>query len=579
VTEREYTVLCPFGGMGGGALGFLQAHVAVAGVSATFRCLGNIDFDKHACADFEYLTGSPAWCVDVDAVTVAELHARYGRGAPDAVFMSPPCKGASGLLSEEVAATAKYQRMNGLAERWIELMLAAWPEGPRLVLFENVPRIKTRAPHMIARVYALLRAAGYVCTDGFHDCGEIGGLAQRRRRFLLVARDERRVPQVLYQPPKQRVRGCGEVLGDLPMPGAPEAGPLHRMPAISWLNWVRLALIPAGGDWRDLPGVLVAGEKRREKFRREHVEAWTDPSVTIAGPGSNGPYGVADPRGRVWFKGVLGVRPWTQAMGTVTGETSPTNGAFSVADPRLALPSCSPDRHHNKYVVLPWEEPARTVIGATRPGSGAPSVADPRVTQAFDAGYAVLDWKDPARTIAGKTSPGCGAYAVADPRDIPLGCTPRAGAYGVLSWEAAAGTITGAARVDNGAFAVADPRFPDEPPAYVVRDIRKPPVGATPIIIAADGTWHRPLTTLELATLQGLPARVRGEPLRLSGASVSGWRERIGNVVPPGAGRAIAEQMLATLLTADAGGFALGSTEVWVEGYEDLGRVQIGGVA
>jgi hypothetical protein len=28
------------------------------------------------------------------------------------------------------------------------------------------------------------------------------------------------------------------------------------MAKISWLNWVRLALIPAGGDWRDLPKAI-----------------------------------------------------------------------------------------------------------------------------------------------------------------------------------------------------------------------------------------------------------------------------------------------------------------------------------
>ena len=89
---------------------------------------------------------------------------------------------------------------------------------------------------------------------------------------------------------------------------------------------------------------------------------------------------------------------------------------------------------------------------------------------------------------------------------------------------------------------------------------------AAPVILAADGTWHRPLTTLELAVLQGLPAVHNGAPLTLAGTSNSAHRERIGNAVPVQAATAIAEQMLQTLLSADLGAFALSSDGgVWVE--------------
>jgi hypothetical protein len=99
----------------------------------------------------------------------------------------------------------------------------------------------------------------------------------------------------------------------------------------------------------------------------------------------------------------------------------------------------------------------------------------------------------------------------------------------------------------------------------VIRDVRKPPP-AVPVIIAADGTWHRPLTTLELAVLQGFPAVWKGAPLQLAGTSSSAWRERIGNAVPPPAAQAIGERMLVTLLQADLEAFVLdGGSSVWVE--------------
>lgn len=542
----EFTVFCPFGGIGGGALGFVGAEVRLLGVTARFRCLGGIDFDQQTCSDFERLVGSPAWCTDIDAITPVELRRRIPR-APDCVFLSPPCKGASGLLSAAKAKTAKYQRMNGLAERCIETMLTAWhDELPRLVLFENVPRLKQRAGGMLKRVRALLRKAGYVLHDGFHECGELGGLAQIRRRYLLVARLPTRVPSLLYQPPKRRVRGCGEVLGQLPipLPGSTLGGPLHRLPKLSWLNWVRLALIPAGGDWRDLDGVLREGQARREVFRRHHVQDWDGPTSTIGGSGSNGPVAVADVRG---YGGAYGVRDWSEPAGTITGETSPTNGRFAVADPRLALDACKPGSHHNKYRVESWDEPAHTVVGATRPGSGAPSVSDERL--GYRGTYGVLDWSDPSGTITGNARPPTGRFSVAEVR---FGCEMRNATYGVLGWEDAAATITGSARIDNGRFAVADPR---KPPPEV------------PVIIATDGTWHRPLTTLELAALQGLPTELDGQPLELAGKSVSAWRERIGNCVPPPTAKAIAEQMLVALVESELGAMALKGpgTQVWVE--------------
>lgn len=567
---REYTVLFAFCGIGGGALGFLQAETRLFGTRARFRSLGGIDQDPQACADFEYLTKSPAFCIDIATLTAAQLRAWFGHVAPDVIFLSPPCKGSSGLISNKKAKTAKYTAMNELAVVWTRLMLEAWPDAPpKLVLLENVPRIKSRAAAMLRKVRSMLHQAGYLSRDGFHDCGELGGLAQHRRRYLLVARHQKSVPPLLFQPPRKRVRSVGELLEHVPLPNDPAGGPMHQMPRISWLNWVRLALIPPGGDWRDLPDVLADGEARRTKFRRHLVASWNHPNATVGGSGSNGAENVADPRPKGWFKHVLRVVPWNEPVGTITGAHSPSNGAATVADVRMGA------YFKGAMGVRSWDEACGTVTGESLPQNGAFSVADPRVSRAFDHAYGVLDWREASPTVAGKSAVGCGAYAVADfrwvslPLDASLKCAPRATAYGVLGWEEAACTITSAGQIDNGAFAVADPRVPDAPPAFVVRDVRRPPEGAVPVIIAKDGSWHRPLTPYELALFQGLPAVVDGKPLCLAGDSTTAWRERIGAAVPPAAGQAIAERMLSTLLQADTEGFALsGDAEVWVEPNE-----------
>jgi site-specific DNA-cytosine methylase len=536
-----FTALFPFCGLGAGARGFLNARVTLLGHDARFEAMGGLDFDRDACVDFEKLTGAPAWCVDVAQIAPADLRARYGARAPDVVFMSPPCKGASGLLSESKAATAKYKDMNRLALVWTQTMLAAWATPPKLVLLENVPRLKTRAKEMLRELRPLLKRAGYVFSDGFHDCGELGALAQHRRRYLLVARHASSVAPLLYQPPRRRVRACGEVLGTLPMPEDPSAGRMHRLPKISWLNWVRLSLIPAGGDWRDLAGVLADGESRRSKFKRHRVERWDSPTGTVGGSGSNGVENVADPRIALGackpssHHNKYRVEDWAKPAHTVIGATRPGSGAPAIADPRFG----------NVDRVTPWSQPVGTITHAPAPSSGGGAVADPRVKRAYDHGYAVLDWSEPSPTIAGKSHPGNGAYAVADVRVEHA----YNGSYGVMSWEQAAGTITGASGVATGTFAVADPR-------------KAPPF--TPWIIAADGTWHRPLTTLELAALQGLPTVIDGAPLLLAGNSSSAWRERIGNAVPPPAAEAIALRMLVALVEAQLGAFSLSTGAVWV---------------
>lgn len=60
-----FTVFCPFGGIGGGAMGFQRATAEWQATHARFRILGGIDVDTDACADFEALTGVPEANLDL----------------------------------------------------------------------------------------------------------------------------------------------------------------------------------------------------------------------------------------------------------------------------------------------------------------------------------------------------------------------------------------------------------------------------------------------------------------------------------------------------------------------------------
>jgi site-specific DNA-cytosine methylase len=535
VIVREYTALFPFGGAGGGALGFMQAEARLLERVARFRILGSLDFDALACADFERFVGAPAWCTDIQRVTYGELLARYGLRAPDVVFLSPPCKGSSRLLSSEKAKTEKYQAMNRLAVVWTRVMLEAWGDAPpSLILLENVPGLPQRAGAMLRELRSMLKRAGYVFHASAHDCGELGGLAQHRERYLLVARHTRSCSSLLYKPQHRRVRGVGEVLSDLPMPATVAAaawGALHTMPKLTWRNWLRLALIPAGGDWRDLDGVLQ-GRARREVFRRHAVQRWDEAHPVVTGSGGHSVEAVSDPRittNAKWHAGAYGVRAWDEASGAITGGADhPSRGVFAVADPRISI-APSESRHSSKFGVVAWDDASPTVIGKPQPSSGMAAVADLRVTTAYDRGYSVLRWDEPSPTVAGGSSVGQGAYAVADARE----------------------RLMDGARILSLDEAMALDLPPEKAPPFV------------PVIVAEDGTWHRPMTLLELSALQGYPLRIDGKPIPWAGTRTQ-VAEHVGNSVPPPSARAIAEQMLITLVASEAGSWIMGTEGVWV---------------
>ena len=529
-------------GLGGGAKGFNRNKEIVGHLQADWRCIGGVDVDAGALRDFHRLAGVPGTQMDLFTreqyirshgkeppsgwreALPEDIRRAAGFQDPDTVFISSPCKGASGLLSEAKSLTPKYQALNELTLRCVWLMCEAWRHNPvSLIVFENVPRLASRGRHLLDQIAQILRFYGYAVAETTHDCGELGGLAQSRKRFLLVARHIEKVPPFLYEPSKKSLQPVGAVLGRMPMPGDIErAGPMHRIPALQWKTWVRLALVEAGKDWRSLDRLAI-----EDGYLRDFM------IVPEA------------------YSGDLGVHGWGDSTGTVAGQSGPTNGAFSVADPR----SKAGVQQYQQYGVRRWDDSSGAIIGVKSPGQGTFSVADPRSSAMGHGKYSVTPWSGSSRTVIAGSTTGQGAFAVQDPRpglrrgkgDAYL----TGGHYGVIGWDNPAGAVSASARQDNGRWSVADPRLPaaNERLACVIESL--------------DGTWHRPFTTLEMAALQSLVDPE--EQLELDGLSDQAWRERIGNAVPPDAAEAIAGVMARTLLLAKQGEtFLLSSMPVWV---------------
>lgn len=632
--EVTHFHMCP--GAGGGAKGFNRGFARVGMFEAVPRCLGGIDNDAAGLADFERVAGVRGTCrdlftieqftafhgrpppADYREVTPDDVRAAAGYERPNVVFMSTPCKGYSGLLAETQSRSPKYQALNALALRAVWLPLEAWKDDPpEFFLFENVPRIMQRGRHFLDQIRGLFEAYGYAFAETKHDCGELGGLAQSRKRFLAVARHREKVPPFLYEPPKRRLRGVGEILSQLPLPGDPAAGPMHRMPSLQWRTWVRLAFVEAGSDWRSLNKLQVADGVLRDFGIMPEVDyhagvygvnGWYDTAPTVTGRGSptNGAYSVADPRapeGAAQYQ-QYGVRPWADPAGAVINVKSPGQGTFSVADPRLA----GPPRFNNtfrivrfdetspavagpggpvnglavadpradggfagkgKYRVTGYDEPSGTIIGGSTTGQGAFAVADPRTGYGENAHrnkLRVHPWEKPTGTVIGSDRVGSGAMCVADPRpEFARGGRPHyqtGGHYGVTRWEDPSFGVTGSGQHDNGRWSVADPRpaMGSEAPGLPAAADR-----LVAVIRALDGTWHRPFTTYELGALQSYIEPGDGAFV-MEGTSDSAWRERIGNMVPPHAAQAIMSVIARTLLLAWSGqSFMLSSDPIWVQ--------------
>ncbi len=533
-----------FCGLAGGAKGFNQARPDIGTARGRFRCVGGIDVDRAAIADFGRIAGVPGTVMDLfdrdqyrafhgsepppgwREATTTDIHRAFGYERPHVVFLSAPCKGFSGLMAESKSRTDKYQALNRLTLRGVMLTLEAYKDDPiEVFLFENVPRIAQRGRQLLDQIAALFRAYGYVIAETTHDCGELGGLAQSRKRFLLVARHAEKVPPFLYEPVKRPLQGVGTVLGRMPLAGDVErAGPMHRVPALQWKTWVRLAFVEAGSDWRSLNRLAV-----EDGILRDYLI-------------------VPD-----YHRGYLGVNRWDAPTGVVAGSSRATNGNFSVADPRAPEGALQ----YQQYGVMRMEDTAGAVIGVKSPGQGTFSVADPRSATGFGGKgkYRITGFDEPVGTVIARSDTGQGAYAVADPRPANQRQQGDAyltnGHYGVVDWNDASGAVSASAGHDNGRWSVADPRLPAERDNLVC------------VIRSLDGTWHRPFTTLELAALQSLVDPE--EKLELDGLSDQAWRERIGNAVPPDAACAIGEEIGRTLLLAWTGQtFSLGNTPIWV---------------
>ena len=322
---------------------------------------------------------------------------------------------------------------------------------------------------------------------------------------------------------------------------------------------------PYGVEDKDAPSgaVIASADVTCGSF------AWTDPRLDHGSRSGN--WAVQDP---------------SEPAAAVIAHANPYHGA-NTCDPRLSERT---GRLNGGYGVEDAQQPAHAVVSTNRPDVTWASVAEPRVAapkpSKHNGHLGVQAGADPARTIIGALRSGNGWGSVADPR---VTCEPREGSYGVADAARPLPTsVIGQAITQNGPWSWPDPRVADASGHFApthalslgadgvlvcspIGDARPLDLGSNTsrndlVIVALDGSFHRPLSDLELALLQGFPLRVRGEWLCLPG-SREVRRRGIGNAIPPLTARAIAEACLEVMADHTPLSSLLTSSDrkVWVQ--------------
>jgi site-specific DNA-cytosine methylase len=257
-TDKKYTMVHAFSGSGGCSSGFDEEG---------FETLAALDFDADACADLDYLLNRKvAVVVDIEKMEPVDMRRVVGDRRPDVYVATPPCKGWSRLLGKGRRMSDKYVRMCSLAVRSVWLALHAWDEPPPLIVIENVRGMSTEGREMMDIIKRELRAFGYLFDIRTWNVGKIGNLAQSRDRCLFVARNPKRCPAFLMVPTEHPLRPCGDELGRLPPPTLDKASKsMHKLPQLSAMNWLRIAAIPPGKDWKALPARIQLGGNPKDR--------------------------------------------------------------------------------------------------------------------------------------------------------------------------------------------------------------------------------------------------------------------------------------------------------------------------
>lgn len=277
-----------YSGCGGMSAG---AAAAVSGLEVRWA----LDIDRNATATFRKAHPEAVVdCCDVSLVSAADVIERSGIEKIDWFFAGPTCQAVSTM-----GVFHLDDPRNALFVHFIRLLDGFTAEGrrPRRVVMENVPGVVYGKNLVIVReLFKLFEERGY---NVFADVVNMAdyGLPQLRNRFILVATVDPIAPT--FPPPTHSASAAdglpsyvtvSEAIGDLAAAGCSTDGvadrckiaeptPFQKFVAdtdhvvdshwsnmLGELNRKRIATVPQGGSWKDIPAELLPDRFRRVRL-------------------------------------------------------------------------------------------------------------------------------------------------------------------------------------------------------------------------------------------------------------------------------------------------------------------------
>ena len=239
-------------------------------VESGFKVVAAVDKWEPAVHSYDAnFPDHPVWKEDVVRLDRTRLRKLALSEPVDLVAGSPPCQGFS------------IQRIGKDEDDRNDLVLAfgrlVRELAPSMFLMENVPGLLgRRGKTTAARFVREMSAGGYESRSAILDAACFG-VPQTRRRVFFVGWRQGLLSNFTFPEPllsENQFLTVREAIGDLPSPPKDFSpmlrDPLHRRMRLSPKNLERLALIPPGGGFEDLPLNLRVGCHRNGATRIGH---------------------------------------------------------------------------------------------------------------------------------------------------------------------------------------------------------------------------------------------------------------------------------------------------------------------
>ena len=281
MTKKKYNVLDLFCGCGGLSLGFEEAGYDVI--------LG-IDCWEDALATFKHNhKNSETLCADLAVLSARDVEKDIGEKKVDVIVGGPPCQGFS-IAGKRVVEDAR----NELYKSFVRMVAHFRPQA---FVMENVPNILSLGKGLVRdKILDDFKKLGYNVEYNVLIASDYGVPQNRRRAVfvgLLNGTFDFNIKKVEHKVT------CMEALSDLPDETIADGSPYPNECLSEYQSIIRkksdglynhaitehneqtrriIAMVPDGGDYRDLP-------KEFQLIRKVHI-AWTRlnsqrPSITI----------------------------------------------------------------------------------------------------------------------------------------------------------------------------------------------------------------------------------------------------------------------------------------------------------